>query len=422
MLQTAHKDKKMADRSAHATIKGYFYQFDKTILELLDATSPDFSIVVEGIEDIDLTDGSAESLIQCKYYEGTEYVHSVIKDAVIHMLRHFGSLGCQAGQTLRYRVYGHYKSGQEKLPATLDLAFVKKHFFSYRENGVLHEVHNELGIDDSQIGHFLSLLDVDIRAPSYDIQQQRVRDLLANTLPGCNAEDAEAFHYPRAINAIQKLAVQATPVQRTITRADFISAVDQKDTVFSRWLLEKFGSDHYAKSLKRKHFAIPGTRTPKVNRIFSLDMSDGLDIARAVQMLRAIGTRFSNKEHRRTPDSDRFCPYVLLRGITEGETAVLKNALYESGAHVEDGHPFLGSAFYRERLHALPAKADLPRLRFIPSDLQLAPAFAGIHGSPTEVFDFYRTSPVENGLRIPGAIHNEIQVPHSYFISEILKP
>lgn len=66
MLQTAHKDKKMADRSAHATIKRYFYQFDKTILELLEATSPDFSIVVEGIEDIDLTDGSAESLIQCQ--------------------------------------------------------------------------------------------------------------------------------------------------------------------------------------------------------------------------------------------------------------------------------------------------------------------------------------------------------------------
>ena len=129
----------MADRSAHATIKGYFYQFDKTILELLEATSPDSSIVVEGIEDIDLTDGSAESLIQCKYYEGTEYVHSVIKDAIIHMLRHFWASGCPAGQTLRYRVYGHYKSGQEKLPATLDLAFIKKHFFSYKEKDISHD-------------------------------------------------------------------------------------------------------------------------------------------------------------------------------------------------------------------------------------------------------------------------------------------
>lgn len=412
----------MADRSAHATIKGYFYQFDKTILELLEATSPDSSIVVEGIEDIDLTDGSGESLIQCKYYEGTEYVHSVIKDAIIHMLRHFRESGCPEGQTLRYRVYGHYKSGQEKLPATLDLAFVKKHFFSYKEKDISHEVHNELGIDDGQLGRFLSLLDIDIRAPSYDVQQRRVRDLLARTLLGCNAEDAEAFYYPRAINAIQKLAVQADPVQRTISRTDFISVVDQKDTVFSRWLLEKFGSEHYAKSLKRKHFSIPGTRIPKANRVFCLDMLDGLDVARAVQMLQVIGTRFSNKEHKRTSDSDRFCPYVLLRGISEGETAVLKNALYESGADIEDGHPFLGSVFHRERLHALPAKVDRPRLRFIPSDLQLASAFAGIHGSPTEVFDFYRTSPVENGLRIPGAIHNEIQVPHSYFISEILKP
>lgn len=412
----------MADRSAHATIKGYFYQFDKTILELLEATDPNSSVIVEGIEDIDLTDGTEASLIQCKYYEGTEYVHSVIKDAVIHMVRHFRSSGCQAGQALRYRVYGHYKSGQDKLPATLDLAFVKKHFLTYTEKGVSHEVHNELGIDDTQLGSFLSLLDVDIRAPSYDDQQKQVRGLLASILPGSNAEDAEAFHYPRAINAIQKLAVQADPAERTISRTDFIAAVDKKDTVFSRWLLEKFGIDHYARSLKRKHFAFPGTRIPKANRIFCLDMSDGLDIARAVQMLRTIGTRFSNKEHARTPDSDRFCPYVLLRRIDEGDAAVLKNALYESGAHVEDGHPFLGSAFYRERLHALPAKADRPRLRFIPSEHQLAPIFAGTNGMPTEVFDFYRTSPVEPEFRIPCAVHNEIQIPHSYFISEILKP
>ena len=412
----------MADRSAHATIKGYFYQFDKTILEILEATAPNSSVVVEGIEDIDLTDGTDASLIQCKYYEGTEYVHSVIKDAVIHMLRHFGSSGCQASQSLRYRVYGHYKSGQEKLPARLELAFVKKHFLSYKEKGVSHEVHNELGIDDTQLGSFLSLLDVDVRAPSYDDQQRRVRALLTGALPGCNSEDAEAFHYPRAINAIQNLAIQADPALRTISRTAFIAAVDKKDTVFSRWLLEKFGSHHYAKSLRRKHFAFPGTRIPKANRIFCLDMSDGLDVARTVEMLRAIGTRFSNKEHARTPDSDRFCPYVLLRGISDGETASLKNALYQSGAHVEDGYPFLGSAFYRERLHALPTKADRPRLLFVPSEHQLAPIFAGIHGSPAEVFDLYRTSPIEPGLRIPGAIHNEIQVPHSYFISEILKP
>ena len=46
----------MTNRSATATIKGYFYQFDQTIVRLLEATKHG-SITVEGVEDIDLDDG-----------------------------------------------------------------------------------------------------------------------------------------------------------------------------------------------------------------------------------------------------------------------------------------------------------------------------------------------------------------------------
>src|ERR1035438_9414895 len=122
-LQRPH-DKKgnqtMTSRSAHATIKGYFYQFDHTIVQLLEATTPQSSVVVEGIEDIDLEDGDDSAFVQCKYYEGTEYNHSVIKDAVVQMLKHCRAAGCNSGQRFRYRVYGHYKAGQQKLPANFD--------------------------------------------------------------------------------------------------------------------------------------------------------------------------------------------------------------------------------------------------------------------------------------------------------------
>lgn len=99
----------MNNRSANVTIKGYFYQFDHSIIQLLSAPNSDAAVLVEGIEDIDLVDGDDGVLIQCKYYEGTEYNHSVIKDAVIQMLRHFHSDGCKSSQKLKYRIYGHYR-------------------------------------------------------------------------------------------------------------------------------------------------------------------------------------------------------------------------------------------------------------------------------------------------------------------------
>ena len=44
----------MIDRSAVDTIRGYFYQFDLSILSVLKLTSPDDSIEIECTEDIDI--------------------------------------------------------------------------------------------------------------------------------------------------------------------------------------------------------------------------------------------------------------------------------------------------------------------------------------------------------------------------------
>ena len=42
------------ERSAIATIKGYYYQFDYFILQLLKCNNETDSICIEGIEDVDL--------------------------------------------------------------------------------------------------------------------------------------------------------------------------------------------------------------------------------------------------------------------------------------------------------------------------------------------------------------------------------
>ena len=53
-------------REATATIKGYYYQFDLFILELLQLPSDDDRVCLEGIEDVDrIIDGGIND-IQCK--------------------------------------------------------------------------------------------------------------------------------------------------------------------------------------------------------------------------------------------------------------------------------------------------------------------------------------------------------------------
>lgn len=200
----------MTDRNASATIKGYFYQFDQTIVRLLEA-SEHASVVVEGIEDIDVDDGAESALVQCKYYEGSEYNHSLIKEAIIHMIRHFHASGCPSDHVLRYRLYGHYKSGHSKLMLPLTSALMKDSFLSYTRDKVAHRVHEELGMSDAQIDIFCTLLEINIHGQSYEDQQNKLVKLLVEKINGCTDADAMIFYYPSAINVIRGLAIQADP-------------------------------------------------------------------------------------------------------------------------------------------------------------------------------------------------------------------
>ncbi|HAS1185996.1 TPA: hypothetical protein I3819_004381, partial [Enterobacter cloacae] len=107
-------------RSAIHAIKGYFYQFDKTIVELLH-TQDDDVIYVEGVEDIDLKNADEITAIQCKYYENTEYNHSVIAHPIQLMLKDYAKRLAGKEDIYKYTLYGHYPSGHDKLTLPLTI-------------------------------------------------------------------------------------------------------------------------------------------------------------------------------------------------------------------------------------------------------------------------------------------------------------
>jgi hypothetical protein len=405
----------MTNRSANATIKGYFYQFDHTIVQILSAPSMAAQITVEGIEDVDMTTGDESVLTQCKYYEGTEYNHSVIKDAVIQMLRHFKA---NSGQPFRYRIYGHYSAGQDKLPASFDIEFLKTHFLTYTHKGVTHETHAELSVNDAELEEFRQLLEIDIKAKSYDEQQEELICLLKSQIPGCQQEDADAFYYPNAINVIQSLAIRADVNDRKTTKSWFMSEVNRKEPVFNSWLRKKFGDEHYARAVKRKHFHFPSsTKVPKSARIFVMDATSEFDLPNLTQLLAKIGNRFSHVENTRTQQSDRFCPYVLLSGVLPAELISLKENLLAQGIELSDGHAFDGAQFSATRLARPPTKGNLTKLKFIGAPGQLIGVAAASAGLKVEIFDFFKASPLSSTDIPAGVPHHKIKTDTVYFIS-----
>ena len=409
----------MSKRSAEATIKGFLYQFDLTILKILKGARLASSVVVEGVEDIDQVFDDHVEYIQCKYYEGSSYNHSVIKQSVIAMLKHYKSVGCPNGSERLYRLYGHYKDGQDKLPSNFSLEFLKKYFLSGTRDGEPYEAYKEMSISDSQLKNFKKILKIDINAESYEEQQKSVVKSLKKAVPSASYEDIDDIIYPVAVKSIQAIAIKAEISKRRITKQAFISAINRKEIVFERWLQLKFGQDYYIKTLRKKYFTFSSTRVPKSVRIFAISFDKNIELSSITLLCSKLADRFSHKEHKNTPQSDRFCPYILLSGVTKKQLIQIKQNLVDQGTLLTDGFPFKDSKFSPQHLSIEPTSGHLIRIKFIPSVLELESVVKEVGKERVEVFDFYVRSPID-GKYIPSKIvHYPIAIESSQILMEL---
>jgi|ThiBio_inoc_biof_1041523.scaffolds.fasta_scaffold05069_1 hypothetical protein len=384
----------MSNRSANESIKGYIYQFDRSMIEILECENPNTEFVVEGVEDIDVIQSNLSTFIQYKYYEGTEYNHSEIKPAVISMLRHFVSLNTPQRSLVKYKIYGHFKSGQEKLKENFDVEFLKKRFLSYKKDKLLHTVQKDLGIDDTSLNHFKSALIIDINARSYEDQRAYItNELLKKQIPTCSTiDDAQMFFYPSATTAIQSLAIQKDVKKRRITKIEMIKIISNKEIVFNLWMRKSLDIEKYAKAIKKNHFLVKGTKRQKAARVFLIEVPLNFDLSKISEILTKISEFFTHKEYNRTVQSDRYCPFVVLRQVSEEGLITIKEQLYSQGVLFDDGYPFRGAKLDVKKLAQDPTDQNLYKLKIIDSETEISGVFKNIEGAAKKMYDFYVTS------------------------------
>lgn len=413
----------MVNRAANATIKGYFYQFDYAILRLLNQVEEDDPVVIEGLEDIDIITAAGDEYIQCKYYSGTDYNHSVIKSAIGHMLRHYKTIGMHAATAPRYIVYGHYKNGQEKLPAQaqIDVDFTKEHFFTTKKEGVDHYLHIEVGASDQEIAAFLACLTINVYAEDYEEQFESICTAFRTQILKCAREDVDDFYYPNSIDFLRSLAIATDLKERTTTKRAFIRAINKKSVTFNRWYFELRGREQYLRRVKATYFKATGsTKLEKVARFFVLDAKSEFDLAIVIRLSTIIGEKYSHQEKKRTPAEDRFCPYIFFKGISNEELIEIKQALAAIKFKFVDGFDFNGAAFSADSVRALPTKDNLIKLKIIGSTPDLNLTIASGHGCAVEIFDFYKDEPSVEFTCPPHVLRHNIKIDFLNSILEVI--
>jgi hypothetical protein len=99
------------NRAANATIKGYIYQFDATILRFLNADD-NASIVIEGVEDFDVLNFDSSEHCQCKYYSSKKFTPKGIRNTLLPMLKNHKQRMQSSQSKIEYRLYGYFKESQ----------------------------------------------------------------------------------------------------------------------------------------------------------------------------------------------------------------------------------------------------------------------------------------------------------------------
>ncbi|WP_282109216.1 DUF4297 family anti-phage-associated protein [Shewanella algicola] len=334
----------MSNRSAVDTIRGYFYQFDLSIFSILQLGALDDSVEIECVEDIDIRTATEVTATQCKYYAKTEYNHSVIKDAVKHMLSHFKESLLGIKPDVFYSIKGHYASGQEKLDGGVDVNFIKEHFLTYSKgkgsSKVTHYHHIDLDLSDTDLDKFLGRLTIDVRAKEFEELYREVLDAIQKNVGGTSFS-AEYFYYNNALAVIRELSIQSDPKDRTITKKEFLAKINTSTVLFNEWFIEKKGKKAHLAALRKEYFT--ELNVSPYERFFLVEIDPSSYVRNDLKNVFFLLTKKWAKLSAREPSP--FCPYVYVHGVSSDELVALKTELHLEDFKVIDGHDFQGANF-----------------------------------------------------------------------------
>lgn len=291
-------------RQADSTIKGYLYQFNKSILTILEAEN-DASIVLEGvIEDIDIHSPSSTTTIQCKYHEDKKYQISSVATPILEMLCHY----CESaylGKEVSYVLYAYYAENVESVDMAAFVAFLG----STKDKDILCKYFHRIYIvpdsdmlavanklqkskdeKDLLVNYYKSnrtvlTLRVDIsefwkvfsyvKAEQFEILKDKVIRKIEEIT---DHDTAISMYYPNAFSMVASLSAKSTEQERTLTKNQLVLFLtQQKSVLLNKWTLEALDKEQIIKA-KKAYLTSAFSTNPDIRAfVFSDNFLDNVD-------------------------------------------------------------------------------------------------------------------------------------------------
>ncbi len=268
-------------RQANSTIKGYLYQFNKSILEILNADDDAF-ITLEGvIEDIDIQLSNATSTIQCKYHEYTKFTMSSIAAPILEMVCHYNE-SVALGKSTQYVLYAHYDENvggidtaafENHIATTsskeLQLSYFHKIYMI--SNASILELANKFKKNKDDKAKILNYYSSNrsslklcfewskfwdcfkyVPAEGFEELKEKVIEKLCEQTDRKTAED---LYYPNALSMVANISAKQKIRERTIDKKTFLEELKLKESVLiTKWMLVGLDKKKILKA-KKQHLS-----------------------------------------------------------------------------------------------------------------------------------------------------------------------
>ncbi|ABQ06702.1 hypothetical protein [Flavobacterium johnsoniae] len=225
-------------------IKGFEFQIDKTILEILNTNNENKKISIEQIQDIN----SSDYVMQIKYKETQDYTPNKIREPIVQLIDEF-----KKNDQINYNLFCFFKdkSEQKKKITLVELEEILQVTLKSNSSKKLKAL--KLKIDSYNLAdkkNFIKKFNL-IFAPNFQIQFEEVISKIRN-LGFCKSDDEAIFYYSSITDYFRKLVVNKTdPTNRSCTQKDIINYIkDGRNLVFTSSFIDYKGEVEYLKFLK----------------------------------------------------------------------------------------------------------------------------------------------------------------------------
>lgn len=361
-------------READSTIKGFMYQFNLSLNEILRSNNE--VIKLEGvIEDIDKISASEMTAIQCKYHETVEIFNwSKVYKPILQMLKTYTETDNSNIVFILYAFFPGEKQGKKNITIEVIeemlntknvdyiceyIAFIKKPQDKIIADLIQKERKSKEDkkriadyyktnkiVPSCNISEFISDKFTFQIGKSYDELEKENKELLE--CADFMKKDIEDLVYPNAIQKIATLSMLKDEKARNITRGEMIDELKSlKKTAISRWTKEL---TNYKKLLiqRRKQLStIININYRKRCLVFDPAGIENFDDEVVVFIKNFVGMYCAKAK--------LHIPAILcILGYDKEKINDLVGRLYQKGIEVETG--YRGSEFYADAFNKMPEK------------------------------------------------------------------